>query len=123
MPKPIVLVIDDDPAVRHALEMLLREEGFAVETYASGPDCLDRCAFRDIACAIVDYHMPEMTGVELVLLFRTALLDIPVILLSSMLPDGAEKAARDAGIHTVMRKPPNVEELCAVVRRASGETL
>ena len=43
--------------------LLLREEGFAVDAYASGPECLENCDFRDVICAIMDYHMPGMTGI------------------------------------------------------------
>ena len=59
-----ILVVDDDHAVRHSLSLLLCEEGIHVETYASGADCLENCDFRNVMCAIVDYHMPGMNGVE-----------------------------------------------------------
>lgn len=57
-----ILIVDDDHAVRHSLSLLLREEGLDVETYVSGPECLENCVFRDVICAIVDYHMPSMSG-------------------------------------------------------------
>ncbi|MHB1207124.1 MAG: response regulator [Rhodospirillaceae bacterium] len=113
-----ILVIDDDYAVRHALTLLLREEGLDVETYVSGADCLENCDFREVICAIVDYHMPGMTGVELAERFRAGWLDIPVILLSSMMPAGAEDAARAAGIQAIMRKPPDVGRLCTLIHAA-----
>ena len=113
-----VLVIDDDHAVRHSLSLLLREEGFNVETYDSGADCLENCDFREVICAIVDYHMPDMTGVELARMLRAGWLDIPVILLSAMMPEHAEEAARAAGIQAILRKPPDITHLCSLIHAA-----
>lgn len=118
MSKGTVLVIDDDRAVRQSLSVMLGEEGFRVAAYVSGPDCLQNCDFRDIICAVVDYHLPGMNGVELAALLRKGLLDVPVILLSSMLPAGVAEQARAAGIQAILRKPLDIEDLCRLVHAA-----
>ncbi len=115
-----VLVIDDDRAVRESLSLMLREEGYGVETYVSGADCLENCNYRDVICAIVDYHMPGMTGVQFAGLFHAGWLDTPVILLTSMMTKGVESMAQAAGIQSILSKPPDVTELCVLIAAADN---
>ncbi len=113
-----VLIVDDDRAVRHSLSLLLREEGFDVQTYMSGRDCIENCDFRDVICALLDYHLPSMNGLELAEVLRRDRLGLPVILMSSILPASIEDRARAMGIQAVLLKPPNVEELCGLIHTA-----
>jgi two-component system response regulator FixJ len=65
----VVVVIDDDHAVRESLKFPLETLGHKVATFASAAACLADRAFRP-ACLIVDHHMPQMTGSVLVKPFR-----------------------------------------------------
>jgi FixJ family two-component response regulator len=64
--KQVVLVVDDDEAVRHSLRSLMESEGFAVCAFSNGHDLLNEPSLPAIGCLVVDYHMPEMNGLELV---------------------------------------------------------
>ena len=61
-----VLVVDDDAAVRRTLEAFLVDEGFEVDTAASGEEALDRLACQRAEVAVVDIRLPDMNGNELI---------------------------------------------------------
>jgi FixJ family two-component response regulator len=67
---PLVIVVDDDAAVRNSLKFVLEIDGFAVVTYESAEE-LDRADdLNSCQCLIVDQDMPRMTGLELVVALR-----------------------------------------------------
>jgi FixJ family two-component response regulator len=61
-----VVVIDDDDAVRDSVSTLLEAHGFSARCFASGPEFLKSSLKGQTACLLLDYHMPDMTGLELI---------------------------------------------------------
>ena len=59
---PLVIVVDDDAAVRNSLKFLLEIDGFAVRTYESAQELVREGDSSDCRCFIVDQDMPHMTG-------------------------------------------------------------
>ena len=78
--KQVILVVDDDAAVRHALGELMESAGFAVCAFSNGHDLLNEASLPAIGCLVVDYQMPEMNGLELVSALRGRGVSIPAIL-------------------------------------------
>jgi FixJ family two-component response regulator len=65
--KHVLLVLDDDPAVRDSLNFSLGIEGFDVRVYASPKEFLNDNSLPAFgSCLIVDYHMPEMNGLDVI---------------------------------------------------------
>ena len=62
--RPKIVVVDDDDDVAQSLQFVLETEGYAVEAYRSGRDLL-RADLTAVACLIVDYQLPNMTGTAL----------------------------------------------------------
>ena len=62
---PLVSVVDDDESVRESLPDLLREFGFAVETFASAEAFLESGRVAETRCLILDVAMPGMSGPDL----------------------------------------------------------
>jgi len=95
--RPIVAVVDDDPAVCGSLKFALELEGFAVRTYHSGAELLHAGDLKDCNCLVIDQRMPGMTGMELVEVLRERLVLTPAILIIShgnaALSARAQKAA------------------------------
>jgi FixJ family two-component response regulator len=102
--RPVVIVVDDDPAVRNSLRFSLEIEGFAVRTYAGATELL---ASRDVglgACYVVDQKMPEMTGMELIGRLRTRHISAPAILITSQ--PNKELTARAARADVLIVEKP-----------------
>ena len=61
---PILLLVDDDESVRRALWRLLTAAGYAVETFATAGDLLDREPLTVAGCLILDVNLPGLSGFE-----------------------------------------------------------
>src|SRR3954449_11043368 len=101
---PLVVVVDDDAAVRGSLKFALEIEGFAVRTYPKGADLLEDLRLADCACFIIDQKLPGMNGLEVVAELRKGHIATPVILITSHPNDAVQQGAAQAGV-PIVEKP------------------
>jgi FixJ family two-component response regulator len=86
--KPLLVsVVDDDESVRESLPDLLREFGFAVETFSSAEEFLNSRSVTDTRCLILDIALPGMSGPELQRELRRRGLEIPIIFITAHADD------------------------------------
>ena len=101
----MVAVVDDDDAVRDSLRFLLESAGFHVSLYASANEFLASAKPDEIGCLVLDQHMPEQTGLQLVSHLRGQGAVLPIALITgSPSPDLIERASK-LGVATVLEKP------------------
>ena len=81
--RPLVSVVDDDESVRESLPDLLREFGFAVETFASAEEFLASDRRDRILCLILDIAMPGMSGPDLQQELKRRREDIPIVFMTA----------------------------------------
>jgi FixJ family two-component response regulator len=103
--KPIILVVDDDPAVRDSLKFSLELEGLTVHTCGSGMALLDRADLEQAGCIVLDYKMPGMDGLAVIEKLEERLIQVPVILIISSVPTQIRKRASRAGVAHILEKP------------------
>ena len=115
---PTILLIDDHEDIRDGLEVVLRQEGYAVETAANGREALDRLRAGFRPCIILtDLMMPIMTGNE----FRKEQLtypelkDIPLIVYSGV--TNMRDSAPQLQAAAYAEKPMEVDRIIALVRQ------
>jgi two-component system response regulator FixJ len=101
---PLVIVVDDDAAVRGSLKFALEIEGFAVRTYTKGDDLMSEAALSDCACLVIDQKLPGMTGMDVVAALRSQRIATPAILITSHPNDALQERAAQAGI-PIVEKP------------------
>ena len=77
-----VFVVDDEEAIRRSLCMLLQAEGLVVRAFASAAEAI--AAFDDVrpACILTDYHMPDMSGMDLVREIRRRDPGMPLVVMT-----------------------------------------
>ena len=80
--KQVIVVVDDDEAVRDSLRSLMESEGFEVRAFSNGHDLLNEASLPAIGCLVVDYNMPAMNGLELVSALRGRGVSTPAILIT-----------------------------------------
>jgi DNA-binding NtrC family response regulator len=112
-----ILIVDDEPAVRFALEEALSTAGHLVIACASAAEARTRAGEADVA--ITDLVMPDGDGLTLLAELRRDEPDLPVVLLTARGSERVAAAAIKAGAWDYLPKPFAVEELRAVVGRAA----
>jgi two-component system, LuxR family, response regulator FixJ len=121
-PAGAIAVVDDDAAVCDSTRFLLETYDFDVHTYQSGADFL-----RDnpaIACLIVDYHMPGLTGLDVVSELRKRGRAVPTIIMITATTDPiVERRAAELGIRQVLKKPLSNQVLLSTLRCAGATWL
>jgi two-component system response regulator FixJ len=116
-PKHLVLICDDDTAVRNSLKFALELEGFEVRSYSGPGNLLNEDKLPDSSCLVVNYQMPEMNGLELVARLRDRRSSIPVILVTGHSNENLRKRAAAVGV-TMVEKPFLGNRLIECLRRA-----
>jgi len=111
-----VLVVDDEPAVRQALDRALRFEGYKTELAADGSAALASHAERPADAIILDVAMPRMDGLEVCRRIRAAGDTTPVLMLTARAAVTDRVAGLDAGADDYLVKPFALEELLARIR-------
>jgi DNA-binding response OmpR family regulator len=124
-PSPLVLVVDDDDAIREALERALRAEGFSVVTAPGGRAALESVARRVPAAVVLDVTMPDLNGRTVCARLRADGIRTPILILSARDEVEDRIAGLQAGADDYLVKPFAVEELIArlwaLLRRAGAD--
>lgn len=124
--RPDVLVVDDDPDIRAALDRGLRLSGFDVRTACDGRDALRQIAEAEPDVIVLDVTMPEVDGVEVCERLRAGGFNTPVCMLSARDETDDRKAGLRAGADDYLIKPFDLEELelrlRGLLRRAGADT-
>jgi two-component system response regulator MprA len=111
-----VLVVDDEPAVRQALDRALRFEGFETELADDGMSALMAHAERPADAIVLDVAMPRLDGLEVCRRLRSAGDQTPILLLTARAAVDERVAGLDAGADDYLVKPFALEELLARIR-------
>jgi two-component system nitrogen regulation response regulator NtrX len=116
--KPTILIVDDEPGVRTALTGVLHDEGYAVETVASGEACLERLTRGAVDLIVLDVWLPGMDGLATLARVRERQIDAQVVLISGH--GNIESAVRaiKMGAFDFVEKPLSLEKTILVVRNA-----
>ena len=114
----MVMVVDDDAAVRAGLEHLLEAEGYAVRAFADAADFLVQPAPAVPSCLILDMHMPQLDGMGVLQHMAQRHLALPVIFLTGHGTIPLSVAAMKAGANEFLTKPVDPDALLAAVDEA-----
>jgi two-component system, chemotaxis family, chemotaxis protein CheY len=115
-----VLVVDDEPAIRHAVEAMLVDEGFAVATAADGAAALALLdTFRPDAI-LLDLRMPIMDGYAFLTAYRTHPGPRAAVIVCSTAASSAAVLALGATAH--LRKPFDIDDLIGLIERLRTKT-
>lgn len=113
-----ILVIDDEKAIRKALNEILTFEGFVVDEAADGAEGAKKIKENVYDCILCDIKMPRMDGIEVLQLVREERPDTPFIVISG---HGNIETAVDAvkkGAYDYISKPPDLNRLLITIRNA-----
>jgi FixJ family two-component response regulator len=115
---PLIAVVDDEEAVRRALERLIRSARLDAETFPTGDEFLETLPEHRPDCVVLDLHMPKVDGFHVQSWLARARLRIPVIVITGH--DSPETQARvmKGGAFAYLRKPVDGDALLDVIAAA-----
>lgn len=125
MAEPLVLVVDDDPAICDTIEDGLHLAGYATARAGDGFEALEVVRLRRPQLVILDVNMPRLDGFEVLKRMRDSSVDIPVIMLTARHERPDAVRGLSLGADDYVKKPFGLEELLlrvkAILRRTRIE--
>ena len=116
--RPSILITDDDPAVRETFREIFARQGFRTLLAESGEEAIDIVQDQDVHLALMDMHLPRLTGLETITILRQIKGVIPMILISAESDDNLLRKALSAHAFCVLAKPVSKNVVIYVVTRA-----
>ncbi len=116
----LIAIVDDDEAVRSALQGLMKAVGLQARSFASAEEFLGSQLHQKTACLIADIRMPGMSGLELQAKLNSENCRIPTIFITAHGDEKMRMRALRAGAVEFLAKPFDDQALLDSVRAALG---
>lgn len=118
-----IFVVDDDDAVRDSLCIMLSTAYPRVTGYSSGQQFLSSFRRQHRNCLVIDIHMPEMTGLDVIDRLAEMKARIPTVLMTGRIDSTLRTRAIASGVHTLLDKPVEYSELINAINAALANPL
>jgi two-component system sensor histidine kinase RpfC len=120
-----LLLADDNASNRMLISRILKDAGHNVSEAERGDQAFDIMAAGGLDVALLDLNMPDMSGPDVIKLFRAGSVGgdrLPIIVLSADATPAAKQESLDAGANDFLTKPVTSQTLLAAIERVSGGT-
>lgn len=111
-----ILVVEDDPDIRHLLEIHLRDNAYQVDAVNNGIEGLNRASNRVYQLIVLDLMLPGMDGLQLCRNLRSQSITIPILMLTAKSSELDRVLGLELGADDYLTKPFSILELQARVR-------
>ncbi len=118
-PRPVIAVVDDDPAVCSSLKFSLELEGFSVRAYYSGAEFTAAKNLESCACFVIDQILPDTNGMLLIEGLRARHIAAPAILIVGHPHARLARQAAAVGV-PIVEKPLFGNTLSATIKEVCG---
>jgi FixJ family two-component response regulator len=118
--RSLVSVVDDDESVRESLPDLLKELGFAVQSFASGEEFLTSRYLEQTKCLILDIAMPGMSGFDVQRELKTRNHSIPIVFITAQRDENARSSPVKESAVACLLKPFSDTSLLQAIRTVLG---
>jgi FixJ family two-component response regulator len=120
MSRPLVAVVDDDPAMLKSVARLLNVSGYDTEVFNSAEAFLDRSVAREANCVVLDIHLGGISGIELRRRMAGSGCNLSVIFMTAVDDDAIQREAHETGCIALLRKPFPARLLIEAIAKAVG---
>ncbi len=114
-----ILVVDDNEDLRHTFSLVLKRNGYHVDTAEDGVSAVDKFKAQHFDVALMDIIMPRMNGVEAFKQIKEISPGVKVILMTAYSEDALVKIALGEGARCVVHKPLRVDHIMELIRQAA----
>ena len=115
--RPHILFADDDSDIRELVQFILHAAGFRVSTADNAAEVLRLVATERCDALLLDYWMPDVTGIDLCRQIRTFDKSTPILICSGAVTKADREAATLAGAQGYIHKPFHAEDLISALQR------
>lgn len=115
---PVIYIVDDDPAVRAGISLLVKACGWQPRPFASAEAFLQEFPRGTGACLILDMQMMGMTGADLAETLRALDVALPIIVVTAYKDHPLTERAKAAGAMAVLSKPFRDQDLIDKIQQA-----
>ena len=116
--RPFIAVLDDEPQMGKALGRLLKTHGFEVECFTQGAEFFAACASRLPDCLLLDVHMQEISGFDVLERFAAKRVSVPAVVITGHDQPGNAARVRALGAAEYLLKPLDETQLLAAIDKA-----
>ena len=121
-----VLLVEDDSATAKSIELMLKSEGFVIDSTDMGEDGLEIGKLYDYDIIVLDLLLPDMDGYEVLRRLRASKVETPILILSGLGEMESKIKGLGYGADDYLVKPFDKRELLAriqaIVRRSKGHS-
>ena len=117
----MIAVVDDEICVCRAMERLFKSAGFDVVTFTGGAAFLQFVETKKVDCAIVDLHMPQLSGIDVQLKLAQSGKRVPVVIVTGQDTTESQRRVMDAGAVAYLRKPADDRSLVEAVEKGISQ--
>ncbi|MGA1874570.1 MAG: ATP-binding protein [bacterium] len=116
-----ILLVDDEPLFCETFQDILTKEGYEVTVAHLGEDALEELNRQTINVAIIDIHLPDRSGLDILKSIKTIHPDICSIMLTGYATVESSIKALNEGAFAYITKPYNIDEVKAIIRNAAEQ--
>jgi FixJ family two-component response regulator len=117
-----IVIVDDDLKVGLALKRALSTWGYHTELHQSVAECLNAPATREAICLVIDVHLGNDSGIDLVRRLSMMGINKNVIHISGASDDATRREALSSGSIAFLEKPFEIVQLVRIIERATAQT-
>jgi len=118
-----IYIVDDDEDVRDSIQELLQSVGFAVEGFSSGREFLQRFDAGAALCIILDLHMPDISGFQVLDALQARGNTVPIVVFSGRSDHTTQEFAHRSGVIAVLSKPMDADRTIALIQNLLNEKM
>lgn len=115
-----ILCVEDDRDSCQLLKFLLENEGYKVKACQTSEEALETAKQGNFSAIILDYYLPNISGVEICQEIRTYDQETPIIFYSGAAYPKDKKAALSAGAQTYLVKPDDFDKIVETISRLTS---
>jgi two-component system, NtrC family, response regulator AtoC len=121
--KPVILVVDDEQAIRLFLQATLEDEGYSVVTFGTGAESLDWLSRTVPDLVLLDLMLPDMNGIQVLESLKEEYPHLPVVMITAYSQTDTAVQAMKLQAFDYVSKPIELDQLLKVVAKGLDETV
>lgn len=114
-----ILLVDDDESIVYSFQVILRDQGYEVDAATTGLQALEKAEEKDYHTVLLDIRLPDIQGIEVAKRLKEKDEDINVVIMTGYPDLGKSIDAIDIGVHEILMKPIEPNELIRVIRETT----